>query len=364
MGNNIVFFVNTMNYGGAAKMLTYVADICRNIFDGVTIVSCYNDINEENKREGMTYINLGIKAGGIPTWRIPAMIKIRRMVKKLNAQYVCGWASEMAFMVRTATIGLSNTIISAERNDPYVLSYFWKVLEHWTYKNSDYAFFQLEKAMVYYGDAVSKKSFVIPNPFISNFPVSNIRNRNRNKTIVSAGRFREQKGFDVLIKAFAKVYKNHPDYKLIIYGEGPLESQYKQLAKELGVANALLLPGYINNLEKDIVDEGIFVLSSRFEGIPNTLIEAMSTGIPTVSTDCSPGGPDFLTNHGERGLLVKVDDVDGMANALTYLMDHEEEASALGLKGLEVVEMLEEKKITTMWRNAFLEIKDKQLKYD
>lgn len=357
MNNEIIFFINTMNHGGAAKMLSYVVGICKHVFDGVTIVSCYNDIKEERKINGIKYIDLGIQAGDMPTWRFSAIRKIRRVVKTVDAKYVCGWASEMAFMVRAATLGLKNTIISAERNDPYMLPFYWRILELWTYKNSNYTFFQLEKAMCYYGKGMATKSFVIPNPYILEDKVVNIAGEDRKKTIVGAGRFREQKGFDVLIKAFANVYAKHPEYKLVLYGEGPLENSYRQLAEEFGIQDAFEMPGYVNHFTATVADEGIYVLSSRFEGIPNSLIEAMSTGIPTVSTDCSPGGPDFLTNHGERGLLVKVDDVDGLSESLLYLIEHPLEAKTFGEKGKEVIEMLKESVIRQKWEDAFMRIK-------
>lgn len=362
MKNEIVFFINNMNHGGAAKMLNFVADISHSIFDRVIIVSSYKPILEENKRAGIRYINLDIKTNGQPMWRIPAIRKIRETVKALDAQYVCGWASEMAFMVRAATLGLNYTIISAERNDPYMLPYYWRILERWTYKHSDYAFFQLEKAKAYYGKGAAKKNFVIPNPYIPTITVAAMPIEKRKKTIIGAGRFQAQKGFDVLIKAFAAVYVKHPEYKLLIYGEGPLENRYKQLAKEMGILDVLEIPGYVKNFTQAVANEGIYVLSSRFEGIPNSLIEAMSTGIPTVSTDCSPGGPDFLTNHGERGLLVKVEDVDGLADSILYLIEHPIEANALGEKGKEVIEMLKEDVIRQKWVNAFVEIKEVQVK--
>lgn len=329
-------------------MLSYVAGICLSAFHKVTIVSAYKEIKEEYKHPKINYVDLGIHATGLPTWRFSAIMKIRQAVKDLDAKYVCGWASEMAFMVRVATLGMDRVVISAERNDPYTLPFIWKLLEKWTYRKSDYAFFQLDKARDFYGSSMQCKSFVIPNSFVPSTKLLAYAGE-RKKTIVSAGRFQDQKGFDVLIKAFAKVFAVHPAYKLIIYGEGPLDNEYRKLADELGVSEAMELPGYTKDFESEVYDEGVFVLSSRFEGIPNSLIEAMSTGIPTVSTDCTPGGPDFLTNHGERGLLVKVEDVDGLASSILYLIENKAAAEEIGEKGKEVINLLDEKKITSMW---------------
>ena len=107
--------------------------------------------------------------------------------------------------------------------------------------------------------------------------------------------------------------------------------------------------------------EGIFVLSSYYEGIPNSLIEAMSVGIPCVATNCTPGGPRFLTKNGERGILIPIKDVNAMTTSLLTMIEDKELANHYGEKGLEVIEDLQESKISRMWENAFHYIINKQL---
>ncbi|MCP1445144.1 glycosyltransferase involved in cell wall biosynthesis [Pseudomonas sp. GGS8] len=132
--------------------------------------------------------------------------------------------------------------------------------------------------------------------------------------IVAVGRLARQKGFDVLIDAFARL----PDHsaRLIIFGEGALRAQLLEQAIAVGVADRFDLPGYVSDPMAEVAAADCFVLSSRFEGSPNALVEAMATGTPVVSTHC-PYGPQEILDNGEIAPLVAVDDPDALAQAIT-----------------------------------------------
>jgi glycosyltransferase involved in cell wall biosynthesis len=132
--------------------------------------------------------------------------------------------------------------------------------------------------------------------------------------IVAVGRLAQQKGFDTLIEAFARI--PDPHIRLIIFGEGTLRDQLLEQAARLGVAQRCDLPGYCQDPMAQVAAADCFVLSSRFEGSPNALVEALSTGTPVVSTHC-PYGPQDILDHGAVAPLVAVDDVDAMALAIT-----------------------------------------------
>ncbi|PQP01657.1 MULTISPECIES: glycosyltransferase [Pseudomonas] len=132
--------------------------------------------------------------------------------------------------------------------------------------------------------------------------------------IVAVGRLARQKGFDVLIEAFARLADPHA--RLIIFGEGALRPQLLEQAAALGVADRFDLPGYTVDPLAEVAAADCFVLSSRFEGSPNALVEAMSTGTPVVSTHC-PYGPQEILDNGAIAPLVAVDDADALARAIT-----------------------------------------------
>lgn len=132
--------------------------------------------------------------------------------------------------------------------------------------------------------------------------------------ILGVGRLVEQKGFDVLVRAFARVREQLP-VRLVIFGEGPLRGELTELVKALGVSEFVQLPGFVGNPFSHMAACDLFVLSSRWEGLPNVLIQAMASGAKVVSTDC-PSGPREVLDGGELGELVAVNDVDGLAEAI------------------------------------------------
>lgn len=355
----ILFICGPLDYGGAGKIIKFVANYL--VTKGWEIV-IYSLRQKENSMELDSRIKYIGKDGVLDkkyrmlNWRFDEILQIRNVVKNEKPEIVCSFVSDHVFMSRLATIGLRGfKFVGAERGDPYTLPAKWKKPVFWAYNKCDNAIFQLEKQGMFFGDKVMKRSYVIPNPYIP-LCTKPVFEGERNKTIVTAGRFEYQKGFDILIKAFAKVYAKHRDFKLIIFGSGSLKNEYMKLSHELGIDGVIEFPGYVKDVAEAVRKEGVFVLPSRFEGIPNALIEALSTGIPTVSADCTPGGPDFLTEHGKRGLLVTVDDVDATAVAINYLIEHPDEAKALGKKGAEVINYLKPEIISEQWHVVFSKI--------
>lgn len=137
--------------------------------------------------------------------------------------------------------------------------------------------------------------------------------------ILGVGRLTEQKDFAALIRAFAKVRRNR-DARLVILGEGPLRSNLERLTHELGVEDAVSMPGFVTNPYAWMSRAAVFVLSSRFEGSPNSLVEAMACGTPVVATNC-PSGPHEILQGGAIGALVEVGNSDAIAQAIVDCLD-------------------------------------------
>jgi glycosyltransferase involved in cell wall biosynthesis len=133
--------------------------------------------------------------------------------------------------------------------------------------------------------------------------------------IVAAGRLKPQKDFTMLLQAFAKVKQTIADVRLVILGEGPQRTELETLAAQLGIADSVDLPGFQRNPYAFLAMADLFVLSSRYEGLPNILIEALALGKRIVSTDCE-SGPVEILKHGKYGTLVPVGDVDRIAEAM------------------------------------------------
>ena len=359
MNNNekILFVTHKLNIGGAAKMMKYAATIAKKTFSQVSMVSINDSTRVKDVPGEISVISMGINPKPRVLWQICAVWKLRNFLKNDDSKYVCTFVTQVALITKVAAVGLNKVIISAERSDPYTLSKLWKLVAKWIFRNSDYSLFQLPDARDFYELKDLARSFVIPNPILHNRSSATPNFGNRKKTIVSAGRFVKEKRFEVLIEAFAIVHKKYPSYRLVIYGSGPFLNKYNLQVSRLGIKDSVDFQGYVDNFESVVRDEGIFVLSSLFEGIPNTLIEAMSVGTPCVATNCTPGGPKMLTENGKNGILIPVNDPIIMAQAIMYLLDNPHEYEKYSRNAVRVCEMLKEEKIQNMWLQAFEYIK-------
>jgi glycosyltransferase involved in cell wall biosynthesis len=139
--------------------------------------------------------------------------------------------------------------------------------------------------------------------------------------VVAMGRMIPEKGFDLLLEAFARVSGRHPDWRLVVLGEGPERAPLERQITRLGLGEMTVLLGAVAEPAPILREAGIFAMTSRREGSPNALVEAMACGVPAVSFDC-PSGPAELIRHGENGLLLPAGDVAAFADALSRLMEN------------------------------------------
>ncbi len=140
------------------------------------------------------------------------------------------------------------------------------------------------------------------------------------RTVVAAGRLSRIKGFDLLIDAWAEVAEVHPDWQLQIWGEGGLRDELTQQIADLGLSGKVHLMGFSNQLVTEMSRASLFVLSSRAEGYGMVILEAMSCGLPVVSTDC-PSGPAAIITSGTTGILVPNQDSAGLAAAINQVIE-------------------------------------------
>ena len=208
-------------------------------------------------------------------------------------------------------------------------------------------------------DKIYSNSTVIPNPVVVNEKILSMQQNipspsEREKIIVTVGRLSlAQKRQDVLLEAFKIFRATHPEYKLVVYGDGADKDQIQKIIDQMGLTDCATLAGKIDNVESAIFNAAAFVLTSDFEGIPNALIEAMSIGVPSVSTDCSPGGAALLINDGENAFLVPTGDAIAIAEKLSVVVDDEDVAQTFSKNGPSIADTFCEAIIADKWEGLF-----------
>lgn len=280
------------------------------------------------------------------------MLWFRNFVKKNPPHAILSFLAKSSIPVIYSTIFLPPKIIIAERNDPRNLKggYIMRKIRDFTYNFADAILEQTNNNKNYFKGKKFAKTSVIYNPvFMDNSLVGSALNTPKSNIIVNVGRLEPQKDQKTLIKAFAIFHKKHPEYKLYIYGEGNERAELERLINELNLSQQVLLPGSIGNIFECIKKAKAFVLTSKFEGMPNALIEAMCLGLPCISTKVS-GATDLIQNN-INGKLVNIGNVDEIVSALTSITEDDTESYTLGNNATQLYEKLNVSIISKEWIN-------------
>ncbi len=171
------------------------------------------------------------------------------------------------------------------------------------------------------------------------------------KKVVAVGRYTSQKGFDNLIESWKIVNSIHPDWQLHIYGSGNNEI-YQLLANEKGLKEVIICHSATSNIHQKLQESSIYVLSSRFEGLPMVLLEAISCGLPIVSFAC-PCGPKDIITDGVNGYLVEPENIKALAERICHLIEDEELRKNMGKAARKRAEDFREEKIMQQWIDLF-----------
>ena len=199
-----------------------------------------------------------------------------------------------------------------------------------------------------------KNVLVIPDPLTFS---SSTYSPLTEKRVIAVGRYAYQKGFDLLLRSWSVVEKECPDWMLTIIGQGE-RLQYESLIDKLKIDRARCkLLGPVERIQSEYLSSSLLVMSSRFEGFGMVLVEAMSCGLPVVSFDCPCGPKDIIKDHID-GLLVENGNVEKLADAIIWLIQHPEQHKAMATKATENVQRFRIEKIAEQWKSLFNSIND------
>lgn len=187
----------------------------------------------------------------------------------------------------------------------------------------------------------------IPNGL--SFLPNNLSDLNQ-KQVIAIGRLHYDKGHDNLIKAWKKVNNIFPEWQLKIYGDGPARKNLENMITDLNLSASISLPGIVDNIMDKIMESGIFVMSSHYEGFGMTILESMACGLPIVTFDC-PTGPREILQSGKYGLLAENQNIEDLADKMILLMGSNELRQEYGRKARERALYYSWEKIGPLWDN-------------
>ncbi|MEI5985200.1 MULTISPECIES: glycosyltransferase family 4 protein [Sphingobacterium] len=179
------------------------------------------------------------------------------------------------------------------------------------------------------------------------------------KQVIAVGRYDFQKHFDSLIRIWERVDKQNPDWKLKIFGSGPLESELQQQINDAQLQHSVSLERPVKNIEKEYLNSSIIALTSRYEGLPMALLEAQACGLPMVAYACKCGPKDIITD-GENGFLIPEENETLFAKRLLELMNSENRRREMGRKAFENSTNYSEDRVMEKWINLFTELTAKK----
>lgn len=220
----------------------------------------------------------------------------------------------------------------------------------WTlkqYAKADRIVFQTPDAMHCYPIKIQRKGAVIPNPIKTDLPAR--FEGERKKEIVTFGRLDKQKNLPMLIRAFAEIVKKYPDYTLHFFGRGQEKDNLIALVNDLGLQDKVVIEGFASNVHEIIKDKAMYVSTSDYEGISNSMLEALAIGLPCICTDCPVGGARLAIQDRENGILIGVKDEKALIQAMEELISSAELSERLSVNAVKLRERWAVDEIAKRW---------------
>ncbi len=360
----IGFVISSLNIGGAEGVLVTIANgLVKYFQDEVTIFKFDSGLPQYEIRSEIKIMNIDPELGySNKTLVLYRSIKIYKLLKlaleSTRIDYLISFITYTNCISILAAKKAGVPVIFSERIDPFdfheslLISIFRKIL----YKKAKACVLQTLRNLDSFKRVKTKlpnKKFIIPNPLNEKFIIGNINWDQKDEIILSVGRLSSQKGQDLLLKVFFKVLSlsSGTKWKLIIIGEGSTKPELIRLSETLKIANNVFFCGTTREIINYYKTASVFILSSRVEGFPNALCEAMAMGCACVSFDC-PTGPSEIIKNKINGFLIAPGAINDMADCVASLIRDPVLRRKIGSNAISIRDSLSPKYIVSKWHEA------------
>lgn len=336
----ILFLTSSLHTGGAERVATTLANAWVARGDQVTLMPTFSGGGQcfytLNPGVGLVYLADLVPAKGKTFKQQIARLKaLRGYIKSYRPDVIVSFLPHVNVAVILASLGLGIPTLICEHTDPFAfpLSSGIRLACKVAYPFADALMVLTDGIAAKYAEhgRFLPKVYVVPNPFFDQLMEINhdYGKNKKSRLLLGVGRLNDGKQFNIYINAFAKLAERYPDWSLRIAGEGPSRPELEQQIKLLGLENRISLPGINPAVQDELNAADVFALTSKYEGFPMVLLEAMAVGLPCVSFDC-PSGPREMSKDGEVALLVPPNDEQGLTEALESLMTNADLREKLG----------------------------------
>lgn len=342
--HKIVFITHALAGGGSEHVLSILANYFSNVGYEVSIIS-------RTQKDNQYYVNKSVYIEYIKTKsHISFILKARNFVKKVKPSTVISFEYFYNMCSCLICFNLPIRLIISERNDPArVGSGFIKgTLRNLLYRLPDILVCQTEDAKKFFPSYIQKKSVIILNPVMPGLPQP--YKGPREKVIVNFCRLNKQKNLSLLIRAFNDFRTFYPDYILHIYGDGPEKASILQLIDSLELNNFVSVFPNCSDIHKRILNASMYISTSDFEGLSNSMLEALAIGLPTICTDCPCGGARMVIEDGVNGILIPVGDKKALVEKMCILAKDSNISNMLSQNAAIMREKLDMNTICKEWK--------------
>jgi len=354
---NIVFVQAGLGAGGSEKIINLLAHHFSGLGHDVTVLALTGDkagsYFEYASKIRVDCRNTGFGKESRAFRRLAEIRWLRNRFREAKADVVVSFLTKVNLLASIAAAGTGIPLIAAERNNPIrqMAGSPWRHANALTALLADRLVMQTGESVEMLSSRGREKSMVIPNPCMLGAAIT--PNPEGPPAFVAVGRLDPQKGFDLLIESFGTVLSRLPEATLTIFGEGKERLHLERLVERLGLKGKVSLPGTTDKPGGWAGNGNIFVLSSRYEGFPNVLVEAMYAGYPVISFDC-PWGPSEILTDASSGILVPDRDTDALAEAMLRLGQSPEQRAAFAAAATATVSRFALPEVLEQWEKAIL----------
>ena len=357
---HIAFITLSLCRGGAEGVIARLCNEYLIKYYRVTIITCMNRSVEYDLDDRIRVISMesdGVTYHSLAQRFLKRRKRLKAVLREITPDMLICFLPEPNFLALSLKGRFHFPMLISIRNDPkreYHNPVYYALMR-FLYPKADGYIFQTQDAQKYFSfsEHIKKTSVVIPNPLSSDFMNQRLPSIRR-KVIISVGRLEEQKNPMMLLKAFAEITDEIPEYTIEMYGSGNLKSELEIYLKQNDLTEKVKLCGNVSHLIEKIYDTSLFIICSNYEGMPNSLMEALALGIPCIATDCPCGGNAYLIQDKVNGRLIPVADTHALAAAMKELLNNPEQMHEFASHAIESMEKLYPDVVFECWQNYLL----------